>query len=291
MASIAGPFTEPAREERFFSTMAIVMAAVVVIGFANQFLMGRSTFASPLRVHAHAVLFMGWVAIFVTQAQLATRGPIALHRRLGWLALGLVPLTIALLYAQGVAVAAAVAGALLTVACAHDLDLLVTIATIQSARAPFFFQPQHFLFADPLTLVCFVALTALAVLKRHQTDWHARLHIGAMALLTGPAFGRLLPMPLLVPYAFEAAGLATTVFLFAGMARDWKRDRAIHPAWWFGFAGLAVNLVGAQLLAHSAIGAAVYQSVVAGHPGERVPGLEFGTPPVTALRTGRSLAT
>lgn len=266
MASIAGPFTEPAREERFFSTMAIVMAAVVVIGFANQFLMGRSTFASPLRVHAHAVLFMGWVAIFVTQAQLATRGPIALHRRLGWLALGWI--------------AAMVVAA-----------MVVILAMTRNGTVPFFFQPQHFLFADPLTLVCFVALTALAVLKRHQTDWHARLHIGAMALLTGPAFGRLLPMPLLVPYAFEAAGLATTVFLFAGMTRDWKRDRAIHPAWWFGFAGLAVNLVGAQLLAHSAIGTAVYQSVVAGHPGERVPGLEFGTPPVTALRTGRSLAT
>ncbi len=53
-------------------------------------------------------------------------------RRLGWLALGLVPLTIALLYAQGVVVAAAVAGALLTVACAHDLDLLRAVA----GRAP-----------------------------------------------------------------------------------------------------------------------------------------------------------
>jgi len=49
-------------------------------------------------------------------------------RRVGWLALGLVPLTMALLYAQGVAVVAAVAGALLTVACAHDLDLLRAVA-------------------------------------------------------------------------------------------------------------------------------------------------------------------
>ena len=53
-------------------------------------------------------------------------------RQLGWLALGLVPLTIGLLYAQGVALVAAVAGALLTLACAHDLDLLRAVA----GRAP-----------------------------------------------------------------------------------------------------------------------------------------------------------
>ena len=205
MATIAAPFAEPTHQDRFFSNMAVAMAVVVVIGFSTQLLMGRSTFASPLPVHAHAVLFMGWVAIFVTQAQLATRGPIALHRRLGWLALGWI-------------VAMVVAA------------MVVIVAMTRNGTVPFFFQPQHFLFADPLTLAGFVALTALAVIKRRQTDWHARLHIGAMALLTGPAFGRLLPMPLLIPYAFEAAGLATTVFLFVGMARDWKRARAMIGA-------------------------------------------------------------
>jgi hypothetical protein len=190
----------------------------------------------------------------VTQARLATHGPIALHRKLGWLAMGWI-------------------AAMLVTA------MIVILAMTQSGTVPFFFQPQHFLFADPLTLVCFVGLTALAVRKRRQTDWHARLQIGAMALLTGPAFGRLLPMPLLIPYAFEVAGLATTVFLIAGMIRDWRMSRAIHPAWWFGFAALAVNLIGAQLLAHSSIGDATYQAVVAGHPGEQVPGMAFPAPP------------
>jgi len=157
--------------------------------------------------------------------------------------------------------------------------MVVIVAMTRNGTVPFFFLPQHFLFADPLTLVCFIALTIFAVSKRRETDWHARLQICAMVLLTGPAFGRLLPMPLLIPYAFEAAGIATTVFLFAGMIRDWRVSKAIHPAWWFGFAGLAVNLIGAQVLAHSAIGDAVYQSVVAGYPGEKVPGMEFPAPP------------
>src|SRR5690349_25168044 len=88
MATLAAtaPYEEPAREERFFSNLAIFMALVIVAGFSTQFLAGRSTFASPLRVHFHAIAFMGWTAIFVTQSWLATRGPMALHRKLGWVA-------------------------------------------------------------------------------------------------------------------------------------------------------------------------------------------------------------
>ena len=72
MATLAAtaPREEPAREERFSSNLAIFMALVIVAGFSTQFLAGRSTFASPLRVHFHAIAFMGWTAIFVT-AELA----------------------------------------------------------------------------------------------------------------------------------------------------------------------------------------------------------------------------
>lgn len=252
--------TDP--DARFAARMAIAIALVVVAGFSTQYLAGRSTFGAPLRVHVHAVLFMGWIAIFLLQTQLAARGPMALHRRLGWLALGWIVLMLA-------------------------AAMTVIVAMARNGTVPFFFQPQHFLFADPLTLVCFVALTAFALRMRKRTDWHSRLQIGATVLLTGPAFGRLLPMPLLVPYAFEAAGLGCSLFLVAGMIRDRRRSGAIHPAWWFALAGLATNLIGAQALAHSSLGDAVYRSVVAGYPGAHVPGMEFPPPPEMPLRTGR----
>ena len=88
MATLAADvsYEEPAREERFFGTLAILMALAIVAGFSMQWLAGRSTFYSPLRVHLHAVAFMGWVALFVAQSWLATRGPLALHRKLGWIA-------------------------------------------------------------------------------------------------------------------------------------------------------------------------------------------------------------
>lgn len=252
----------PAREEAFFARMAIAMALIVVAGFSLQLAMGRSTFAAPLRVHVHAVLFMGWVAIMVTQSQLATRGPLALHRRLGWLAVGWI----------GLMLAAAT---------------IVIVAMARRGTVPFFFAPQHFLLADPLTLIGFVGLTAGAIRLRKQTDWHARLHICAMAVLIAPAFGRIIPMPLLVPWAFEAAGAGSALLIAAGMIRDRRRSGMVHRAWWFGLATLVGTLALARILAHSPVGDAIYQTTVAGYPGAEVPGLEYGKPPATPLRTGR----
>ena len=53
-----------AREERLFLHLALGMAAVIFAGFSLQLAMGRSTFASPPLVHAHALVFMGWVVLF-----------------------------------------------------------------------------------------------------------------------------------------------------------------------------------------------------------------------------------
>jgi len=89
MATSTNRLSAPlAGDERFFLRSAILMAAIIVAGFTFQLAMGRSTFASPLRVHAHAVLFMGWVAIYLTQNALVATGRTGLHRRLGWLAAG-----------------------------------------------------------------------------------------------------------------------------------------------------------------------------------------------------------
>jgi len=72
--------------DRVFPGLAVVMALVVVAGFSLQLAMGRSSFEAPLLVHAHAVVFMGWVVIFLVQNLLIATGQLRWHRPLGWLA-------------------------------------------------------------------------------------------------------------------------------------------------------------------------------------------------------------
>jgi hypothetical protein len=241
-------------EHRFFRTLIFAMAAVLVGGFVLQLAMGRSSFNAPLVVHFHAVAFMGWVAIVLMQTHLATSGAIAQHRQLGRIA---VAYSVLLLI----------------------LGPLVTLAAVQTGRAPFFFQPQHFLIANPLGVLAFLGLLIAAVQLRKQTDWHARLQIGALAMLMGPGFGRILPMPFMTPYAFEIAELAALVFILVAMARDMKVHGRAHPAWFWTIGVMVGTLLLARALAFSPIGEAIYAAAIAGIPGANPDGLAYPPPP------------
>jgi hypothetical protein len=263
MATIAMP--RDSRDEAFFLKSAIVMALVVVTGFSTQFALGRSTFASPLRVHLHAVVFMGWVAIYVTQNVLASRGSLALHRRLGWVATGWM---IAMVV----------------------LGFVVTIAMVRNGTTPFFFQPVQFMVFDPMTVVTVAALTFAAVRLRRQTDWHRRLHYCAMALVMTPAFGRLLPMPFLIPFAFEATIMCALLVISVGMIRDKRRSGAVHPAWLWGAGTILGAVLLTEALAFGPLGVPLYRAVTAGTPGAAVMPNAFPPRPAGPLRTGRAPA-
>lgn len=241
-------------DNRFFMGVALAMALVIIAGFSMQFVMGRSTLAAPPLVHLHSLAFMGWVLLFVTQARLATAGPLALHRKLGWIAAGWVVLLVV-------------------------MGLAITAHVAMAGTAPFFFRPQYFFIANPLTLACFALLTASAIHLRRLSDWHKRLHICGMASIIGPGFGRLLPMPLMGPHAFDIAVLAGLMFPLAGMVRDLRREGKVHPAWLWGTLAIVAIIPLAHLVAYSPVGDAIYASVTDGQPGANVPGLEFPSPP------------
>jgi hypothetical protein len=255
MATIAEGLPESGRrDDRFFLTSAFVMTAVIVAGFSVQLAMGRSSFSSPPLVHAHAIVFMGWVAIFLTQNILATSGRTALHRRLGWLAAAwMIPM--------------------LVLGCA------VTVAIVQRGGVPFFFRPLQFLVFDPVTLFTFAGLTVAAILLRRQTDWHRRLHFCGMTLLLGPGFGRLLPMPFLAPWAWEVIVAACLLFPAAGMVADLRRDGRVHPAWRWGVAAIIGSVLLTEAITYSPVGTSIYRAVVAGSPAAAVGPLDFPPPP------------
>jgi hypothetical protein len=96
-----------------------------------------------------------------------------------------------------------------------------------------------------------------------------------MALLLGPAFGRLLPLPVLIPYAYEVDFLAVLIFPLIGIAADIRRSGSVHPAWWWGLGAIVGSTVLVELITFSPLGAAFYAAVVAGTPGAAVSGYAF----------------
>jgi hypothetical protein len=255
MATLAQqPRFQTGSDDRFFLWSAFAMAAVIAAGFSLNIVMARSTFAAPALVHAHAVVFMGWVGIYVLQTVFAVTGNRALHKRLGWIAAGWMVLMLV-------------------------MGLAITVTMARNGRVPFFFQPQQFLIFNPLTLLGFLACSGTAIAMRRRTDWHRRLHLTGMAMILGPGFGRLLPMPLLIPAAFEAAFAAGMLFPLAGAVADWRRSGHVHPAWVWGIAAMMAVWVTADMVTFSRLGDRIYAAVTIGTPGATVPGLAFPPPP------------
>lgn len=243
-----------AAEMRFFAAIAIIMALINVGAFSFFAAMGLSSFHAPLAVHVHAILFMGWVLLFVFQVSLAAAGSIALHRKLGWLAVGW-------------ALAMVVVGT------------FSTIRSAQNAAVPFFFLPAQFLMMNPLSVVLFAALLLGGVAKRRDREWHPRLIICGMAAIMGPAFGRLLPAPLLMYSMLPAVFIGMIAFPIAGIVRDKLRYGRVHPAWWLGLGALLLLQLATETLGRSTIAATIYDRVVAGTPGAMVPALVYQRPP------------
>ncbi|CAN5250979.1 hypothetical protein BH24PSE1_BH24PSE1_08620 [soil metagenome] len=264
MATLAqSPLAPSVGDERFFLKSAIIMAAIIVAGFSFQLAMGRSTFGSPVRVHVHAVLFMGWVAIYLIQNVLVATHRIGLHRRLGWVAaVWMVAMTVS--------------------------GIVVPIIMVRNGTTPFFFQPLQFLVFDPVAVLTFAGLTTAAILLRRRTEWHRRLHFCGMTMLLAPAFGRLLPLPLTQPWSWEATFVVTLLFPLFGMWSDLRRSGRVHPAWLWGMAAILGSFILVQAITYGPAGTAIYERATEGSPGAAVPPLEFQPPPEGALMTGRS---
>lgn len=250
-------------EQRLFLKLALAMAITIVAGFSLQWLTGRSSFTdAPVRLHVHAMLFMGWVGLYLTQTLLGVGaigpGSIALHRRLGWLG-------------AGWATAMVVVG------------LYVTVGMVRRGAVPFFFTPAYFLFMDMLAVLVFAGLVTAAIVMRRRTAWHSRLMVCAMAVLTGPAIGRVVPVPLVMPWVGLTVFAFVILFPLAGMIADRRRYGA-HPAWLAGLATLVAMQFAIELLPRSAAGLAFYRAVTAGSPGAVV--LPDAYPPPPWARPG-----
>ncbi len=250
MATMIDRRIEQSSDDRFFLTMAILMALTVVAGFSLQLGMARSSFASPLYVHVHALTFFGWVTIYLLQTTLATTGSMALHRRIGWIGAGWIALMVV-------------------------VGTVVAVEAERSGRAAPVYTPVYFLIMAPLTVYTFAGLSTAAIILRRHTDWHKRLHLMGMAALLGPAFGRLLPMPLLIPYTPLVESVSMMIFPVAAIVVDGRRAGRVHPAWWWGIGTLVASRLLIEVLALTPFALALQAWVTAGSPGAALAPLAY----------------
>ena len=144
----------------------------------------------------------------------------------------------------------------------------ITIYDLRRNGGPPFIDANEFLFGNPFSIFAFAILAGGAIANRRRTNWHRRLMYCAMAYITGPGVGRILPLPLLIPWGYRIAVIIVpSIFPLIGMAYDLKRTGRIHPAWFWGM-GVAVGMfLLADVFAYSPQGLAVTRAVLAGTPG------------------------
>jgi hypothetical protein len=70
---------------RFFIAVGVFMTLIVVVGFWRSYFgpLIRGTIDQPLLIHVHAAVFMGWIALFITQVTLAAKGRLRWHQKVG----------------------------------------------------------------------------------------------------------------------------------------------------------------------------------------------------------------
>jgi hypothetical protein len=198
-----GPVNRTA-ERVFFGSMAILLCAVVIIGFTPTYF-GAGLMRAPLPntlLHVHGAAFSLWMVLYLVQTALISAKKVAWHRTFGTIAFCLPPIMIVL-------------G---TVAGIDALARGVQIGPLDPATSA----------AIPLIgITAFTVLIYASWRARRRPDAHKRLILLATAGLTEAAFGRFPWYKIGMP---PAAGAVTGIGIFVVLmvAYDLFSLRRVH---------------------------------------------------------------
>lgn len=156
-------------DQGFFLGISVALSLLTFLGFLQLAARGiTDPVGAPVRVHGHAFLLVGWLALFCTQNWLTWRGNLSLHRMLGWSALLLV-------------------GAIVVA------NYVVTMGVIVEGRTSSAgFTPAGFLALGTADTLTFAGLIGWALVLRRDTQWHRRLMFGATLMLSAAGINRWL---------------------------------------------------------------------------------------------------
>ena len=202
---------------RLYVGLAVLAVVIAAVGFWPTYfgpLVAGTVDKAPI-IHFHAVVYVGWLAIFVTQAVLAATGRVAAHMQLGRFAIGYGVLVIAV----GLITAFA------------RFALRVRAGEVAAAQAQ--------LLGPLLDMLVFAPLFAAAIYYRRKPDLHKRLMVVATTALLIAAVGRM-------PFLGEPRNQLLLHSIWLGpillaMARDFWRQRRVHPIYVLGLIVLVLE--------------------------------------------------
>ena len=196
-------------DRQFFMTMAILLTAVVTIGFAPSYYLA-GVFRAPLPstiVHIHGAVFSCWMLLLLVQTGLVSAKRVQLHRKLG------------------------MAGFILACLMVVMAVLTASDAMARAKSAPNSEATLGFLVVTFVEASVFAVLAASAYALRRNPAAHKRLILIATAGIAGPAFFRWHVSFLYHdPYA---AHYATSMFLAILAAYDlWSTHKIQRATLW-----------------------------------------------------------
>jgi len=204
MATTAATLPRIQLPRRLYIGLALLAILIAAIGFWPSYfgLLVAGVVDKPAIIHFHAAVYVGWLALFLTQAALAATGRIALHMKVGRFAIGY--------------------GLLVIVA-----GLVVTFGMfVLRVRAGAVAEAQGRLFGPVLDMLVFAPLFAAAVYYRRKPELHKRLMIVATTTLLIAAVGRM-PFPAELRTPLVQAVWSLPILL--AMVHDFWRHRRVHP--------------------------------------------------------------
>ncbi len=211
---------ERAGDHRFFTAMAVLCAALVLVGFAPTYYLRGLTSQPPLSplVHLHGAVSTGWILLFLTQTSLVAARHTDIHRRLG------------------------IIGAVLA-AVVLVMGWLIATDAARRGIAPSGAPPQPGFLLIPLgTVLSFGVLAAAGLWNRRRSETHKRFMLLATISLLTPALAR---------YRFYGLGdgpqtaiLGTLAMIAVCLIYDRRAHGRVHPAFMWGGAFLTATLIG-----------------------------------------------
>ena len=195
--------------------LSLLFVLIVAVGFWPSYFGALTTgdVDRPWFIHFHAVVYVGWLGLFVAQTALAAQGKLRQHMRLGnfLIGYGVLVILVGLLAAFG-----------------------MFWVRVQAGAVP---AAQAGLVSPLMDMIVFTPFFAAAVYFRRVPDVHKRLMIVATTVLLIAAVARMrfLGGDILLVY------LVWVSPIWIGMIRDWLSRRLLHPVYVVGLVAIALE--------------------------------------------------